>query len=209
MSRTATTERSPRVSSGLWLLLLALAAGIGAYALVGLGKRGRVPPSIELYGSLIAAGFIGAWFVVRKVARRADPVLLPAAALLSALGFAVIWRLKPDLAVEQVTWLGVGLVAFVLTLVLIRDDRMLDAYTYTIGLAGFDPAAAPDRPRARPDDQRRASLGGDRTDLVPAGRVRQGPDRHLPGVLPGGQARDARGRAPAGSRSRARRTWAR
>ncbi len=120
-----------------WLLLLALVAGIGAYALVGLGKRGRVPPSIELYGSLIAAGFIAAWFVVRKVARRADPVLLPAAALLSALGFAVIWRLKPDLAVEQVTWLGVGLVAFVLTLVLIRDDRMLDAYTYTIGLAGL------------------------------------------------------------------------
>ena len=40
MSRTATTERSPRVSSGLWLLLLALVAGIGAYALVGLGKRG-------------------------------------------------------------------------------------------------------------------------------------------------------------------------
>jgi cell division protein FtsW (lipid II flippase) len=137
MSRSATTERSPRVSSGLWLLVLALVAGIGACALVGLGKRGRVPPSIELYGSLIAAGFIAAWFVVRKVARRADPVLLPAAALLSALGFAVIWRLKPDLAVEQVTWLGVGLVAFVLTLALIRDDRMLDAYTYTIGLAGL------------------------------------------------------------------------
>jgi cell division protein FtsW (lipid II flippase) len=118
-------------------MLMALVAGIGAYALVGLGRRGQVPPSIELYGSLITAGFIGAWLVVRKFARRADPVLLPTAALLSALGFAVIWRLKPDLAVEQVTWLGVGLVAFVLTLVLVRDDRMLDAYTYTIGLAGL------------------------------------------------------------------------
>jgi cell division protein FtsW (lipid II flippase) len=118
-------------------MVLALVAGIGAYALVGLGRRGRVPPSIELYGSLIAAGFIGVWLVVRRFARRADPVLLPAAALLSALGFAVIWRLKPDLAVEQVTWLGAGLAAFVLTLVLVRDDRMLDAYTYTIGLAGL------------------------------------------------------------------------
>jgi cell division protein FtsW (lipid II flippase) len=134
---TTTTERAPRVSNGIWLMLLALAAGVGAYALVGLGKRGHVPPSLELYGSLIAAGFLGAWFVVRKVARRADPVLLPVAALLSGLGFAVIWRLKPDLAVEQVTWLGVGLAAFVLTLVLVRDDRMLDAYTYTIGLAGL------------------------------------------------------------------------
>jgi cell division protein FtsW (lipid II flippase) len=119
------------------LLLLALLLGIGAYALVGLGRRGRVPPSIGLYGTLIALAFLAAWVVTRKVARRADPVLLPAAALLSALGFAVIWRLKPDLAVEQVTWLMVGLVAYVLTLVLVRDDRMLDAYTYTIGLAGL------------------------------------------------------------------------
>jgi cell division protein FtsW (lipid II flippase) len=137
MSRTASVDRAPRISNGIWLLLLALVAGMGAYALVGLGRRGHVPPSLELYGPMVAAAFIGAWLVVRKVARRADPVLLPAAALLSSLGFAVIWRLKPDLAVEQLTWLGVGLIAFVLTLVLVRDDRMLDAYTYTIGLAGL------------------------------------------------------------------------
>jgi cell division protein FtsW (lipid II flippase) len=136
MSRTA-TDRPTRLSNGIWLLLLALIAGIGAYALVGLGKRGRVPPSIGSYGTLIAVAFIGAWFVARSIARRADPALLPSAALLSSLGFAVIWRLKPDLAVEQVTWLAVGLIAFVLTLVLVRDDRMLDAYTYTIGLAGL------------------------------------------------------------------------
>ncbi len=137
MSRTASPPRPARASTGLLLLLLALGIGILAYALVGLGKRGHVPPSIELYGTLLTLGFLGAWFVTRRVARRTDPVLLPAAAFLSALGFAVIWRLKPDLAVEQATWLLVGLAAFVLTLVLIRDDRMLDAYTYTIGLAGL------------------------------------------------------------------------
>ena len=136
MSRVA-AARPGRTSSGLGLLLLALLVGVGAYALVGLGRRGKVPPSIGLYGTLIALGFLAAWFVTRKVARRADPVLLPAAALLSALGFAVIWRLKPDLAVEQVTWMMVGLGAFVATLLLVRDDRVLDAYTYTIGLAGL------------------------------------------------------------------------
>jgi cell division protein FtsW (lipid II flippase) len=133
----AATERPVRVSNGVWLMLLALTVGVGAYALVGLGKRGRVPPSIGLYGPLIAVGFVGAWLVTRSIARRSDPVLLPSAALLASIGFAVIWRLKPDLAVEQVTWLAVGLVAFVLTLALVRDDRMLDAYTYTIGLAGI------------------------------------------------------------------------
>ena len=137
MSRSAGASKTARTPSGFGLLLLALTLGIGAYALVGLGKRGRVPPSIGLYGTLIAAAFLAAWLVTRKVAGRTDPVLLPAAALLSAMGFAVIWRLKPDLAVEQVTWLLVGLVAFVLTLLVVRDVRMLDAYTYTIGLAGL------------------------------------------------------------------------
>ena len=117
----------------------------------------------------MAAAFIGAWLVVRKVARRADPVLLPAAALLSSLGFAVIWRLKPDLAVEQVTWLGVGLIAFVLTLVLIRDDRMLDAYTYTIGLAGLVMLLLPIVPGARP--RRSTARGcGSRSDRCRSSR---------------------------------------
>jgi cell division protein FtsW (lipid II flippase) len=135
VSRTATRAlRGRSTSSGLLLLLLALVLTLGAYALVGLGRRGRLPPSIGTYGPIIVAAFVIAWLAVRRTARRTDPVLLPTAGLLAGLGFAVIWRLKPELAVEQVTWLLVGLVAFVLTLVLVRDDRMLDAYTYTIGL---------------------------------------------------------------------------
>ena len=56
-------------------------------------------------------------------------------------------------------------------------------------------AAAPGRPRASG-----STINGARLWvaigplLVPAGGVRQGPDRHLPGVVPRGQARDARGR---------------
>jgi cell division protein FtsW (lipid II flippase) len=138
VSRSATkAARAPRAASGLFLLILAASITLLAYALVGLGRRGRVPPSIGLYGTIIVAGYLVAWGTVRITARRADPALLPAAGVLAGLGFAVIWRLQPDLAVEQVTWLMVGLVAFVLTLVLVRDDRMLDAYTYTIGLAGL------------------------------------------------------------------------
>jgi cell division protein FtsW (lipid II flippase) len=133
----AKAARAPRAASGLFLLALAAAITLLAYALVGLGRRGRVPPSIGLYGSVIVAGYLVAWGTVRVTARRADPALLPAAGVLAGMGFAVIWRLQPDLAVEQVTWLLVGLVAFVTTLVLVRDDRVLDAYTYTIGLAGL------------------------------------------------------------------------
>ena len=50
------------------------------------------------------------------------------------LGFAMIFRLSGGLAAEQATWIAVGLVAFAATLMIVRDHRMLDAYTYTIGL---------------------------------------------------------------------------
>ena len=51
-----------------------------------------------------------------------------------------------DVADQQALWLLLGLAAFALTLLIVRDDRQLDAYTYTIGLLGLMPAAASRRP---------------------------------------------------------------
>src|SRR5436853_4168204 len=67
----------------------------------------------------------------------ADPILFPTAALLAGLGYALIYRLNPGLAAEQLGWLILGLSLFVLTLVLVRDHRSLGGYTYTIGLIGL------------------------------------------------------------------------
>lgn len=133
----------PKGKTGLALLLFALAAALLAYATMGLGRRGKLPTGLPLYGALMIAGFLVAWLVVRKTAQRADPVLLPVAALLAGLGFAMIARIQAPapplthIAQSQFTWLMIGLTAFVLTLMLIRDDRQLDALTYTLGLAGI------------------------------------------------------------------------
>jgi cell division protein FtsW (lipid II flippase) len=140
---SAVAARRPRRRSGLGLLVVAIAAGLAAYVIAGLGLRGKVPANIGIYGPLIVAGYLAAWFVVRKIAPNADPALLPIAGLLAGIGFAVIFRLdfgldpEDKLAQEQVTWMLVGLGAFVATLFFVRDDRQLDAFTYTIGLAGL------------------------------------------------------------------------
>ena len=141
MSVTASTR--PRGKTGLALLLFALAASLLAYTTVGLGERNKIPAELPLYGGLMIAGFFLAWLVVRRTAQRADPVLLPVAALLAGLGFAMIARIQSPqpplthIAQSQFTWLMIGLLAFVLTLLVIRDDRQLDALTYTLGLAGI------------------------------------------------------------------------
>ena len=126
-----------RRSRGLFLLLLALVIALGAYVLVGLGKRGKVPVDLALYGSVFVLGYAAAWAVVRRYAPASDPALLPTAAALTGIGFAVIFRLSGDLAAEQATWLVVGLAAFAGVVIVVREYRQLDAYTYTIGLIGL------------------------------------------------------------------------
>ncbi|HYY08458.1 MAG TPA: FtsW/RodA/SpoVE family cell cycle protein [Actinomycetota bacterium] len=111
---------------------------MGAYAMVGLGLRGDVPRDTAVYGLALGGAYVLTWAVVRWVAPRADPVVLPVAAMLGGLGLAMIYRLLPQrFADPQAIWLLIGLAAFVVTLLLVRDDRQLDAYTYTIGLTGL------------------------------------------------------------------------
>lgn len=130
-----------RRGAELFLLILALVVGIGAYASVGLGVDGEVPTNLLGYGGWLAALVVAAHVVVRFVAPYADPVLLPIVAALNGIGLAVIHRI--DLALDtgqadqQLVWMTIGVALFVATLVLLPDHRVLARYTYTAGLAAI------------------------------------------------------------------------
>ena len=126
-----------RRNTELALLVLANVIAVGAYALVGLGLDGSIPVDLTAYGLVLAGAYLMAHVVVRRMAPAADPVFLPAAVLLTGLGFAAIYRLNPDIAGAQTLWLLLGVVLFAVTLIVVRDHRQLDQYTYTIGLLGL------------------------------------------------------------------------
>jgi cell division protein FtsW (lipid II flippase) len=135
-----------RRGAELFLLVLALAVGVGAYAAVGIGVEGKVPTDLVAYGGWLAALIIGAHVVIRLVAPYADPVLLPVVAALNGLGLAVIHRIdlamaaegnKHDYAQQQLIWMTLGVILFVITLIAIRDHRVLQRFTYTSGLAAI------------------------------------------------------------------------
>jgi cell division protein FtsW (lipid II flippase) len=135
------TSAPRRPVTGLGLLIVALAISLVAYAMAGLGLNGKTPRDMAVYGLVMCAAFVAAWLVVRWTAPRADPVLFPAATALAGLGIAMLYRIMADrgeasIAREQAIWLLVGLGVFCLTLWLVRDDRQLNAYTYTLGLVG-------------------------------------------------------------------------
>lgn len=130
-----------RRGAELFLLVLALIVGIGAYASVGLGTEGEVPANLIAYGGWLTVLVVAAHVAVRMVAPYADPVLLPVVAALNGMGLAIIHRLDyakdTSLATQQLTWMTLGVVLFVATLVLLPDHRLLARFTYTSGLAAL------------------------------------------------------------------------
>lgn len=135
-----------RRGAELFLLILALLVGIGAYAAVGLGVEGEVPADLFGYGAWLTALLVVSHLVIRFVAPYADPVLLPVVAALNGLGLAIIHRIDlakeaegeaHDFAQQQLTWMTLGVVLFVITLLAIRDHRVLQRFTYTSGLAAI------------------------------------------------------------------------
>ncbi len=128
---------TPRRGTQLALTILAVLLSVGAYFLVTMGKTGKTPTGVGGFVAVLGVAYIGTHLFIRRLAPGADPTLFPTAAVLAGLGYAVIYRLDPDLAGEQFGWLMVGLLLFGITLLIVRDHRSLDAYTYTIGLIGL------------------------------------------------------------------------
>ncbi|KAB2813576.1 FtsW/RodA/SpoVE family cell cycle protein [Pimelobacter simplex] len=130
-----------RRGAELFLLILALVVGIGAYAAVGLGVDGEVPTNLLGYGGWLAILVVGAHVAVRLVAPYADPVLLPVVAALNGLGLAIIHRIDlardTGLASQQLTWMTLGVALFIGTLIALPDHRLLARFTYTSGLAAI------------------------------------------------------------------------
>ncbi|NYG59436.1 cell division protein FtsW (lipid II flippase) [Nocardioides daedukensis] len=130
-----------RRGAELFLLVLSLLVGIGAYAAVGLGAEGQVPADIIGYGGWLAVLVVACHVVVRFFAPYADPVLLPIVAALNGLGLAVIYRLDladgTTFARQQLVWMTIGVALFVATLVFLRDHRILQRFTYTSGLSAI------------------------------------------------------------------------
>jgi cell division protein FtsW (lipid II flippase) len=89
------------------------------------------------YGALFLGVCVAAHIVVRIRLPYADPYLLPLAAVLACFGLVVIYRLDEAKALRQAGWFGFGLVLFTLTIVFLKDFRVLERYRYTIAAAGL------------------------------------------------------------------------
>jgi cell division protein FtsW (lipid II flippase) len=136
------------------LLLLVFAWGIGLLGTLQVGWAIGQEPDTGLW---VTSGVVGllaliTHVIVRFRAPYADPIMLPVATLLTILGLVMIYRIDvaaarraelngnplptPDVY-SQLTWFTVAVIGFCAVLILLRDHRVLQRYTYTLGLLGL------------------------------------------------------------------------
>jgi cell division protein FtsW (lipid II flippase) len=153
------TIRRGRRGTELALLGFAIAVVLFALASVGFGLNGKVPPGIVEYGLGFTVLMAVAHLTMRKFAPWADPLLLPLAGLLNGLGIVMIYRLQEvgrngnpgrlyvplstSATFIQLVYTALGIAGFVAVLALIREPRVLQRYTYTLGAIGLVLLALP------------------------------------------------------------------
>lgn len=141
---TPTWVPRKRRTAELGLLLVAIALGIGAWVAVNLGVGGEVTRGLYRFGIVFTGLALGAHVAVRRFVPYADPVLLPLVVGLNGIGLAMIHRIDlgylqvnkawVELAGSQLQWTLLGIIGFIMVLVVVRDHRVLQKYTYTFGL---------------------------------------------------------------------------
>ena len=141
-----------RRNAELVMLVFAVLLVVAAEAVVEATRDGHLSSRLGVYAAVpIAVGVI-THLVIRRVAPYADPLLLPIVVALNGLGLVMIHRLDLGLkqqaaqngdvapaaqAPTQVVWTAIGVALFVALIVVVRDHRLLQRYSYTLALLGL------------------------------------------------------------------------
>lgn len=155
-STTGELSRIPglktRRNAELALLGLAMALVAAFGWTVEANQYGTVSATFWVPAVLLSILFLGLHLVVRLTAPYADPVLIPAVALINGIGVAFLRRLDIARAIaqkdpmpgvfagtggRQLAWTLASLILAAVLLLVVRDHKVVSRYAYTLGLAGI------------------------------------------------------------------------
>jgi cell division protein FtsW (lipid II flippase) len=119
---------------GLVPVALATAAG---FAGVLIAREAQVNDLTVTYGALFLVLCLVGHLFIRWRLPDADPYIYPLTAALAGIGIVTIYRINPELARDQAQWFVIALLAFMATVILVRDISILERYRYTIAIGAF------------------------------------------------------------------------
>lgn len=136
--------RVPQRMRNMELVLLIIASGINLLSLilVQLGALGAVDFGPVAVCGLLAVLVFSMHIAMRFVAPQADALILPIATVLTGMGIAEIYRIDialgnegwDALATKQIAWSALAIGAAFAIIMVVRQARQLQRYTYVFGL---------------------------------------------------------------------------
>ncbi|GAA2495776.1 FtsW/RodA/SpoVE family cell cycle protein [Winogradskya humida] len=150
MPRVPGTRTGRNAELGLLAFAMIIVALYGA--IVEANQLGKITTTFWVPAALLSILFLGLHLVVRFTAAWADPVLIPAVALINGLGVGFLRRLDiartiskklPEPGVfsgiggRQLAWTLVALILAAVLLLIVRDHKAVSRYAYTLGLVGI------------------------------------------------------------------------
>ena len=147
-----TVKQPTRRNTELALVIIAWLLGVLGLLQIDWTNALEMTSQAWTLAGLVGLLALGMHITVRLRATYADPILLPVATMLTMLGLVMIYRIDvanalraqrndtapptPDVY-SQITWFAIAAVLFIAVLILVRDHRRLQRYTYTSGLVGI------------------------------------------------------------------------
>ncbi|MEU8816439.1 FtsW/RodA/SpoVE family cell cycle protein [Actinoplanes sp. NPDC048796] len=150
MSRIPGMKTQRNAELGLLAFAMALVAAYGA--IVEANQFDKITATFWVPAALLSVLFLGLHVVVRYTAPYADPVLIPAVALVNGLGVGFLRRLDLARSIannepepgffagtggRQLAWTLAALILAAVLLLVVRDHKVVSRYAYTLGLVGI------------------------------------------------------------------------
>lgn len=150
MARIPGMKTQRNAELGLLAFAMVLVAAYGAT--VEASRIGEITPTFWVPAALLSILFLGLHVVVRYTAPYADPVIIPAVALINGLGVGFLRRLDIGDALSeklpvpgifagiggrQLAWTLISLILAAVLLLVVRDHKIVSRYAYTLGLTGI------------------------------------------------------------------------
>jgi len=132
-----------RRNTELVLIVLAVCLGLGAWLITNINLYGEIPANWPWVVALWTLLGVGLNVLTRWRLPYADPVIIPCVLVLNGLGLVMIHRIDqiPDPvqhgATTQIIWTLLGVALLTALIFVLRDYRVLERRTYTLGLVGL------------------------------------------------------------------------
>jgi peptidoglycan glycosyltransferase len=115
---------------------VALVAATGSVAVAATEAAGFTPSQLAVPVAFVCVALLIHVFLAARGVR-GDQLLLPMAALLTAIGLVLVQRLASSLLLQQLTWTLIAAGAFVATMLIPRDLTTLARFKWTWALLGL------------------------------------------------------------------------